>query len=77
VQRAIDRLGGEYEPEHLEEGQPYPVRNVSVPVFGPGGSVDLLLSVYGLPDFSTLADVERYADALRRASDTVSQRVGA
>ena len=77
VQRAIDKLGGEYEPEDLEEGRPYAVQNVNVPVFGAGGTVDLLLSVYGLPEFSTLADVERYADALRRASDAVSQRVGA
>ena len=77
VQRAIDKLGGEYEPEDLEEGRPYAVQNVNVPVFGVGGTVDLLLSVYGLPEFSTLADVERYADALRRASDAVSQRVGA
>lgn len=73
VQHAIDKLSGEYEPENLRDGQAYPVRNVSVPVFGPSGGVVLLLSVYGLPESSTVADVELYTAWLRRASQRVSR----
>lgn len=74
VQRAIDRLGGEYEPENLETGRQYSVRNVSVPVFGVAGAVVLQLSVYGLPESSVIDDVERYATSLRVASERVSRR---
>ena len=75
VQRAIDRLGEQYEPEDLQDGLPHQVRNVNVPVFGLGGEVDLLLSVYGLPEVSTVADIERYAATLGRASERISRRV--
>lgn len=76
IRRSIDRLGSDYEPADLQPGCTNPVRNLSVPVFGPTGSVVLLLSVYGLPHYSSPEDVERYRDSLSRAADTVTERLG-
>jgi flavin reductase (DIM6/NTAB) family NADH-FMN oxidoreductase RutF/DNA-binding IclR family transcriptional regulator len=72
VRSAVDRLGGEYEPENLHEGNAYPVRNLNVPVFGPTGAVVLLLSVYNLPRQSSLAQITHYRDCLKRAAAEVS-----
>ena len=75
IRRSIDRLGSDYEPANLEPGRTNPVRNLSVPVFGPTGSVVLLLSVYGLPTYSSPEDVDRYREHLSRAADAVTERL--
>jgi flavin reductase (DIM6/NTAB) family NADH-FMN oxidoreductase RutF/DNA-binding IclR family transcriptional regulator len=76
VRRSVDKLGGEYEPEDLTPEGSYQVRNVNVPVYGPGGVVVLLLSVYGLPETSTGADVDRYRSRLLAAAETVTASIG-
>ncbi|GGM58882.1 flavin reductase [Dactylosporangium sucinum] len=76
VRRVVDRLGGEYEPEDLGARATYQVRNLNVPVFGPDGDVVLLLSIYGLPHESSLADVYRYRDRMLLAADAVTAALG-
>ena len=71
VEAALSELGGEYEPEELLEGEAYPVRNVTVPVFGSHGGVALVLVAYGLPRASTVTDINRYRDALIRAARSI------
>jgi flavin reductase (DIM6/NTAB) family NADH-FMN oxidoreductase RutF/DNA-binding IclR family transcriptional regulator len=73
VEAALGELRGEYEPEELLEGEAYPVRNVTVPVFGPRGDVTLVLAAYGLPRASTVTDINRYHHVLTRAARSVKQ----
>jgi flavin reductase (DIM6/NTAB) family NADH-FMN oxidoreductase RutF len=70
VEAALGELSGEYEPEELSDGEKYPVRNITVPVFGPHGEVVLVLAAYGLPPVSTLADISTYRDVLTKAAQT-------
>lgn len=76
VRELISALGGLYEPEALPPGQSYDVRNVQVPVFDETGSVAISLSVYGLPEQSTVDEVHRYRDALQEVADEVMARTG-
>ena len=75
VQNTIDQLGGEYEPELLEADRSYPVRNVNVPVFGPGGGVVLLLSAFRLPPTSSVGQIELYRDTLMAGAEAVSEEL--
>jgi flavin reductase (DIM6/NTAB) family NADH-FMN oxidoreductase RutF/DNA-binding IclR family transcriptional regulator len=75
VRSAVNRLGGEYEPEDLREGRGYAVRNLNVPVFGPSGQVVLLLSVYNLPAESSLGQIARYCDCLQQAARDISAQI--
>jgi hypothetical protein len=72
----VQRLGGalaeEFEP--VEEFAPdarYDVRLVSVPVFGPDGSVPLALTLWGLPGRISGDGVHRYLDVLRAAAAAI------
>ncbi|MGI6873422.1 flavin reductase [Amycolatopsis sp. 3B14] len=77
VRNLISALGGLYEPAELAPGQAYDVRNVQVPVFDETGAVAISLSVYGLPETSTVEEVHRYRDALAEVADEVMDRIGA
>jgi flavin reductase (DIM6/NTAB) family NADH-FMN oxidoreductase RutF len=77
----IQRLGAELAdrfepPAELVEDIGYDVRTISVPAFGPDGSVALTLTLWGLPRSSTGADVHRYLDVLQAAADTVTATLG-
>lgn len=45
---------------------------ISVPVFAPSGAVALELSLSGMPDTLSAADIERYAERLRTAAAIVT-----
>ncbi|GAA2074316.1 flavin reductase [Aeromicrobium tamlense] len=71
VEEAIDPLGSD-EPEDLVAGQAYAVRTVAVPVFDDAGAVRLALTAYGLPPTSTVDDITRYRDELKRLARSIN-----
>jgi flavin reductase (DIM6/NTAB) family NADH-FMN oxidoreductase RutF len=74
VQRLAAELADRFEPERdLDPATEYDVRLVSVPVVGPDGSVVLSLTLWGLPNPSTGADVQRYLEIVRSAAQTVTK----
>jgi flavin reductase (DIM6/NTAB) family NADH-FMN oxidoreductase RutF len=72
----VARLGAElanrFEPDALDPDSHHDVRLLSVPVFGPDGSVVLALTLWGLPHNVTGSEVQRYADTVRAAAETIS-----
>jgi flavin reductase (DIM6/NTAB) family NADH-FMN oxidoreductase RutF len=80
--RHVQRLGGvlaeEFEPEEdfTSAGQ-YDVRLVSVPVFGPDGSVALALTLWGLPGPSSGDEVRHYLDVVRAAATSIGALLAA
>lgn len=73
----VKRLIGELTPEEIQlldladrggEGISY----ISVPVFSPTGTVTLELSLSGMPEDLSVADIERYAERLRTAAAIVT-----
>lgn len=64
VGRLLDPLDETYEPRRFAVKDRIPLRTVAVPVLGPVGAVRLVLTVYGLPQFSTHDDFIRYRDTL-------------
>jgi flavin reductase (DIM6/NTAB) family NADH-FMN oxidoreductase RutF/DNA-binding IclR family transcriptional regulator len=75
ARQLIEGLASRYEPADLTPGVEYDVRNLSVPVFGVGGEVILLLTLYGLPPASRLADIERYRYRLLRAAEWLTHEI--
>ena len=77
VQRLGNELAYRFEPAHeLDAATEYDVRLVSVPVFGPEGSVVLMLTLWGLPYPSTGADVYRYLEIVRTAAQAIGKSIG-
>jgi DNA-binding IclR family transcriptional regulator len=77
VQRLGTELAYRFEPAHeLDEAGEYDVRLLSVPVFGPDGSVVLSLTLWGLPYPSTGADVHRYLEIVRTAAQAIGKSIG-
>lgn len=77
VQRLGTELAYRFEPAHeLDAATEYDVRLVSVPVFGPDGSVVLMLTLWGLPYPSTGADVYRYLEIVRSAAQAIGKSIG-
>jgi flavin reductase (DIM6/NTAB) family NADH-FMN oxidoreductase RutF len=77
----VQRLGAELTPqfEPAEELDPtgrYDIRLISVPAFGPDGTVALTLTLWGLPRPSTGTDARRCLDVLRAAADSVTETLG-
>ena len=73
MRQVIGALADVYEPAELAGGQPYDVRNISVPVFGPGREPVLALTLYGLPPSISPAQIDAYAAALGEASAAISR----
>jgi flavin reductase (DIM6/NTAB) family NADH-FMN oxidoreductase RutF len=77
VQRLGAELAHRFEPvQDLNPATNYDIRLVSVPAFGPDGSVALTLTLWGLPQPSTGADAHRYLDVLRAAAGSVTEALG-
>ncbi|HEY1968349.1 MAG TPA: flavin reductase, partial [Pseudonocardia sp.] len=72
VQRLGHELAHRFEPATLDPTTHYDARLLSVPVFAPDGSVVLTLTLWGLPHGGTGADVQRYADLVRAAADSIA-----
>ena len=72
-----DGLGDEYEPADLQDSNQYPVRNLGVPVFDPGGNVALMLTFYGFPRSSARSDIDHYVNILQAASTEITAALGA
>ena len=69
----IDRLGGEYEPEDIDdEARHYRIRNVSVPVFSAPDQVAMVLTLYGLPSTTGRTELDQYIAAATAAAKQVS-----
>ncbi|MFI6906133.1 flavin reductase [Nonomuraea sp. NPDC050394] len=70
-------LGGPraYYPESLTGEGSYRVRNVSAPVFGPGGQVVLYLSLFGFPEACAGSDVVALAERLRACAGEIGELV--
>jgi flavin reductase (DIM6/NTAB) family NADH-FMN oxidoreductase RutF len=77
----VQRLGTElvyrFEPEHdLDDATDYDVRLLSVPVFAPDGTAVLSLTLWGLPNPCTGADVHRYLEIVRAAAQAITKSLG-
>lgn len=76
----VQRLGSElvhrFEPAELDPSTAYDIRLVSAPVFGPDGSVALMLTLSGLPHPSTGADLSRYLDVVSAAALRITDTLG-
>ena len=75
VLQIVERLGDEYEPADVlgsSSTDDIAVRNLGVPVFGGGGQVLLLLSLYGFSRSTAPGDVRRHLDRLRAAATEIS-----
>lgn len=73
VQTLATELAHRFEPpEDLDPAAEYDVRLLSVPVFAPDGSVPLTLTLWGLPNPSTGADVHRYLELTQAATRTIT-----
>jgi DNA-binding IclR family transcriptional regulator len=76
----VQRLGSELvhrvEPAELDPSTVYDIRPVSAPVFGPDGSVALMLTLWGLPHPSTGADLSRYLDVVSAAARRITDTLG-
>ncbi|HEY4006745.1 MAG TPA: flavin reductase [Pseudonocardia sp.] len=77
VQRLGAQVADRFEPaEELEAEREYDVRLINVPVFGPDGSVALMLTLWGLPYPSTGAQVWRYLDVVLDAAAEITTALG-
>lgn len=73
LRRLVAQVGPSYEAGDLAPDVPHDVRAVAVPVFGPDNQVVLVLSLYGLPPTSHIADVEALASTLMEAAARLMQ----
>jgi DNA-binding IclR family transcriptional regulator len=71
----IQQLFDSYEPPVLDDASVTGIRSVNVPVFGEDGSVVLMLSLFGLPERVSAAEVRRYAERLLITAKTVTTRL--
>ncbi|HEY2207524.1 MAG TPA: flavin reductase [Pseudonocardia sp.] len=77
VQRLGAELSHQFEPvADLDDDAEYDVRLLSVPVFGPDGSVPVSLTLWGLPERGTGAQVRAKLDALRASADRITTSLG-
>lgn len=76
VQRLATELAHRFDPPHdLDPAASYQVRLVTVPVFGPDGSVPLALTLWGLPGRTTGADLHGQLDRVRAAASAITARL--
>jgi flavin reductase (DIM6/NTAB) family NADH-FMN oxidoreductase RutF/DNA-binding IclR family transcriptional regulator len=71
----IRRLFDSYEPPTLDDASVTGIRSVNVPVFGEHGNAVLMLSLFGLPEHVSAAEVKRYAGRLLITAKTVTARL--
>jgi flavin reductase (DIM6/NTAB) family NADH-FMN oxidoreductase RutF/DNA-binding IclR family transcriptional regulator len=71
----IQRLFSSYEPVILDDASLRGIRGVNAPIFGKDGSAVLMLSLFGLPERMSAADVQRYAERLIVTAKTVTARL--
>jgi DNA-binding IclR family transcriptional regulator len=68
-------LGRQYDPPTLSENGNH-VRLISAPIFGAAGQVVLTISLWGLPQPMTSAQVEHHAVVLRTTADAATEELG-
>jgi flavin reductase (DIM6/NTAB) family NADH-FMN oxidoreductase RutF/DNA-binding IclR family transcriptional regulator len=71
----VQRLFDSYEPPILDDASVIGVRGVNAPIFGEDGNVVFMLSLFGLPESASAAEVERYAERLLVTAKTVTARL--
>jgi flavin reductase (DIM6/NTAB) family NADH-FMN oxidoreductase RutF/DNA-binding IclR family transcriptional regulator len=75
VRRAAIGIPDGYEPADLGNGD-LRVRHISAPVFGPGGTALLMLSLYRLPHAVCASDLQVYTRRLCAVAETVTAAFG-
>lgn len=71
----IQQLFDSYEPAALDDASVLGIRSVNVPVFGEDGNAVLMLSLFGLPERVSAAEVRRYAERLLVTGKRVTARL--
>lgn len=72
----IDQLGPDFGATYPNAAQTYDLRSIAAPVFGPAGTVVLMLSLYDLPPGLTAATIDDYRERLGAAAVAVTEALG-
>jgi flavin reductase (DIM6/NTAB) family NADH-FMN oxidoreductase RutF/DNA-binding IclR family transcriptional regulator len=76
LRQVINERLHDVEAEEPTPDRPYDVRSIGSPVFGPTGTVVLVLSLFELPPNLTTTEIDRPRRRLMAAADAVTARIG-
>jgi flavin reductase (DIM6/NTAB) family NADH-FMN oxidoreductase RutF len=76
LRRLMEQVGEHYEPADLRPGRSYRVRSIGAPVFGPDGTAEMGLKLFGLPDVLAYEEIKRLSERLVAGADAMTRASG-